>query len=89
MRMTWHGNSGDETRGCRVDCGAWSTHQANEYIGNASYRLPLTPLTNKYFVFIAAALREKSAVLFRCVPTHDYCQDVFSEFSNLCTVPYK
>ncbi len=90
MRLTWHGNSQtDETRGCRVDCGAWSTYQANEYLGNEVVRLPLTPLTNKYFVFIAAALREKSAVLFRCMPTHDYAEDVFGEFSNLCTVPFK
>jgi hypothetical protein len=49
----------------------------------------LTPLTNKYFVFIAAALREKSAVLFKCVPTHDSAKDVFEEFSNLCAVPFK
>jgi hypothetical protein len=28
-------------------------------------------------VFISAALREKSAVLFRCMPIHDYAGDVF------------
>jgi hypothetical protein len=72
-----------------VDCGAWSTYQANEYLGNSIQRLPLSPLTNKYFVFISAALREKSAVLFRCMPTHDYAGDVFEEFSNLCCVPFK
>jgi hypothetical protein len=49
----------------------------------------MSPLTNKYFVFIAAALREKSAVLFRCMPTHDYALDVFEEFSNICSVPLK
>ena len=89
LRLTWHGNSHDSTRGCRVDCGAWSTYQANEYLGNSISRLPLSPLTNKYFVFISAALREKSAVLFRCIPTHDYACDVFEEFSNICSVPFK
>ena len=89
LRLTWHGNSQDSTRGCRVDCGAWSTQQANEYLGNSIQRLPLSPLTNKYFVFISAALREKSAVLFRCMPTHDYAGDVFEEFSNICSVPFK
>jgi hypothetical protein len=34
LRLTWHGNAHDSTRGCRVDCGAWSTYQANEYLGN-------------------------------------------------------
>ena len=87
VRLTWQGS--EESRGCKVDCGAWSTYQANEYIGNHVTRIPLTPLTNKYFVFISAALREKSAVLFRCVPSHDYCEDVLSDFANLCTVPFK
>jgi hypothetical protein len=26
LRLTWQGNSQDDTRGCRVDCGAWSTY---------------------------------------------------------------
>ena len=55
----------------------------------AQYRIPITPLTNKYFVFISAALREKSAVLFRCIPSHDYSEDIYEEFSNICTVPFK
>jgi len=49
----------------------------------------MTPLTNKYFVFISAAFREKSAVLFKCVPSHDYAGDVYEEFSNICAVPFK
>lgn len=90
VRLTWQGLQGDDAaRGCRVECGAWQTYQANEYLGNFLTRLPLTPLTNKYFVFISAALREKSAVLFRCMPTHDYSADVFQEFANLCTTPLK
>lgn len=84
MRLTWNGKE----YGCKVDCGAWTCQQANEYLG-AQYRIPITPLTNKYFVFISAALREKSAVLFRCIPSHDYSEDIYSEFSNICTVPFK
>lgn len=49
----------------------------------------LTPLTNKYFLFISSALREKSAVLMKCTISHSYANDIFEEFSNLCTVPYK
>ena len=52
-------------------------------------RLPLTPLTNRYFVFASAALREKSAVMFKCIPNHENSRDVFEEFANLCTVPFK
>lgn len=29
MRVTWDGKDS----GCKVDCGAWSTQQANEYLG--------------------------------------------------------
>jgi hypothetical protein len=84
MRLTWNGRDS----GCKVDCGAWTTHQANEYLG-ASYRIPITPLTNKYFVFVSAAFREKSAVLFKCIPSHDYCGDIYQEFSSICSVPFK
>ena len=84
MRLTWNGRDS----GCKVDCGAWTTYQGNEYLG-AITRPCLTPLTTKYFVFISAAFREKSAVLFKCIPNHDYCGDIFGEFSNICTVPFK
>ena len=65
IRLTWTGIE----PGCRVDCGGWSTYQQNEYLGS-SPRLALTPLTNRYFVFISSALREKSAVLFKCGASH-------------------
>ena len=84
MRLTWNGKDS----GCKVDCGAWTTQQSNEYLGSQQ-RIPLTPLTNKYFVFISAAFREKSAVLLRSIPSHDYCSDIYSEFSNICSVPFK
>ena len=84
MRLTWNGRDS----GCKVDCGAWTTYQGNEYLGSI-IRPCLTPLSTKYFVFISAAFREKSAVLFKCIPSHDYCGDIFGEFSNICTVPFK
>jgi hypothetical protein len=84
MRLTWNGKD----QGCKVDCGAWTTYQGNEYLGSLT-RLALTPLTNKYFVFISAAFREKSAVLFKCVPDQPIGGDVFEEFSDICTVPFK
>lgn len=84
IRLTWNGKE----NGCKVDCGAWTTYQGNEYLGT-SHRLVLTPLTTKYFVFISSAFREKSAVLFRCIPDHLFSGDIYHEFSNLCTIPFK
>lgn len=74
--------------GCKVECGGWSTQQGNEYLG-AKPRLLLTPQTNRYYVFISAALREKSAVLFKCCGSHPHAADVFEEFSSVCTVAHK
>lgn len=28
-------------------------------------------------------------MLFKSIPTHDYCGDIFEEFSSVCTVPFK
>lgn len=84
IRLTWNGRE----NGCKVDCGAWTTYQGNEYLGSI-HRLALTPLTTRYFVFISSAFREKSAVLFRCIPDHAKAEDVFHEFSNVCTTPFK
>jgi len=60
IRLTWNGRE----NGCKVDCGAWTTYQGNEYLGSI-HRIALSPLTTRYFVFISSAFREKSAVLFR------------------------
>ena len=46
MRLTWNASE----PGCKVECGGWSSYQGNEYLGSR-YRLPITPLTNRYFVF--------------------------------------
>ena len=84
IRLTWNGRE----NGCKVDWGAWTTYQGNEYLGSTN-RLALTPLTTKYFVFISSAFREKSAVLLRCIPDHAKAEDIFHEFSNVWTTPFK
>jgi hypothetical protein len=63
--LTWNGTD----PGCKIDCGAWTSYQGNEYLG-ALHRMPITPLTNRYFIFMSAALREKSAVMLKCIPDH-------------------
>lgn len=59
VRLFWTGVE----PACKVLCGGWSGNQQNEYLGSQP-RLVVTPLTNRYFVFISSALRDKSAVLF-------------------------
>jgi len=59
-----------------------------EYLGSQQ-RLPLSPLTDRYYVFISSALREKSGVLFRCNQSHQHASDVFEEFAHQCHMPYK
>ena len=65
LRMNW--NADENT--CRVDCGGYSIWQQNEYVGSNN-RLTLSPITNRYFVFISSALREKSAILLKTIPNH-------------------
>lgn len=84
MRLLWTGVE----PGCRVDCGGWSTYQQNEYLGTRS-RLLLTPVTNRYFVFIAAALREKSAVMLKCSPSVPKGSGIFEEFSTIRSTPHR
>jgi hypothetical protein len=60
IRLTWNATE----PGCKIECGGWSSYQGNEYLGS-DIRSPITPLTNRYFVFASAALREKSAVMFK------------------------
>ena len=81
IRLYWTGSEPF----CKVLCGGWQACQQNEYLGSLP-RLTLTPLTNRYFVFISSALREKSAVLFN---NSNNSGDVFEEFSNICMTPYK
>jgi hypothetical protein len=81
IRLTWNATES----GCKVEWGGWSTYQGNEYLGSR-IRLPLTPLTSRYFVFASAALREKSAVLFKSIPACTKARDIFEEYASICTV---
>ena len=71
-----------------VQCGGWQQQLGTEYLGSQQ-RIPLSPLTDRYYVFISSALREKSGVLFRCNQSHQHASDVFEEFAHQCHMPYK
>ena len=62
-------NSVMSHEGIVVHCGGWHQQLGTEYLGSQP-RIPLSPLTDRYFVFISSALREKSGVLFRCNQSH-------------------
>ena len=59
-----------------------------EYLGTYN-RLSLAPLTERYFVFMASSLREKSSVLFQCIPTHQIAGQIVEEMAALSAVPFK
>ena len=85
IRLFWTGLEPS----CKVLCGGWSDNQQNEYLGSVP-RLILTPLTNRYFVFISSALRDKTAVLFNSLETNNSnAGDVIEEFANICMTPFK
>ena len=75
IRMVLEGDN----KACIIECGGydnsfnffsyikrWAGYQGNEFIGGSS-RLMITPITEKYLIFISSALREKSAITFRTV----------------------
>ena len=84
MRLTWNATE----PGCKVEWGGWSTYQGNEYLGS-QVRLIITPLTNRYFVFLSAALREKSGAIFQWTPGHSHANSVFEDFASIWTVPLR
>lgn len=84
MRVYWNANDSI----CKVECGALSMVQGNEYLGN-SYRMLCTPLTTRYFIFMSGTIRETSAVLFKTSLSEDMASDVFEEFAHLCGVGMK
>jgi len=83
LRTYW--NSEDEAY---VQCGGWSMNMGYEYLGTYN-RLAIAPLTERYFVYMASSLREKSSVMFECIPEHQVASGVCEEMSALCAVPFK
>lgn len=57
IKLIWTG-----TNDAEAVCGGWNQRFGYEYFGTQQ-RLMITPLTQRYFVFIASALRERSSVM--------------------------
>lgn len=72
----------------KIECGGLNLMQNWEYLGS-NYRFLCTPLTSKYFLFMACSLRESSSVMFKTNTSHQYAGDVFEEFSSLCGMGQK
>ena len=71
-----------------VQCGGWTMGMGYEYLGTYN-RLAIAPLTERYFVFMASSLREKSSVMFQCIAEHQFASSVVEEMSALAAVPFK
>ena len=52
-----------------IQCGGWEMNLGYEYLGTSN-RMLLSPLTDRYFIYIASCLREKSSVILQCIPEH-------------------
>ena len=83
MRTNW--TQDDEGT---VQCGGWQMNMGYEYLGTNN-RLSISPLTERYFVYMASSLREKSSVMFQCIPEAQFASGIVEEFSALCSVPFK
>mmetsp|Transcript_29870 Transcript_29870/g.45652 ORF Transcript_29870/g.45652 Transcript_29870/m.45652 type:complete len:131 (+) Transcript_29870:5478-5870(+) len=92
LKVFWNEPSDPQSvmseEGIVVQCGGWNQQLGTEYLGSHQ-RIPLSPLTDRYFVFVSSALREKSGVLFRCNQSHQHAADVFEEFAHQCHMPFK
>ena len=91
VKVLWNEQDGAglmNQEGPLVSCGGWQQQLGAEYLGSQP-RLPLSPLTDRYYVFASSALREKSGVLLRCNQAHQHAADVFEEFAHQCHMAYK
>lgn len=91
VKVLWNEQDGGglmNPEGPLVSCGGWQQQLGAEYLGSQP-RLPLSPLTDRYYVFASSALREKSGVLLRCNQAHQHAADVFEEFAHQCHMAYK
>jgi hypothetical protein len=49
----------------------------------------ICPVSEKYFLYISSALREKSGVALRTIPGNQWGSNIIEEFSSICTVALK
>lgn len=83
LKTNW--NSNDEGE---VQCGGWNMQMGYEYLSSQN-RIILMPCTERYFVFIASALREKNAVMFECVPKAESASFIVEELAAFAAVPFR
>lgn len=77
-----------DNKHCIIECGGWAGYHGNEFTGSSA-RLLITPVTERYFIFISSALREKSAIGFKTISAQDSAGDVAEEFATMCTIPFQ
>ena len=71
-----------------MTCGDWQMPMGYEYLGTFN-RTMIVPLTERYFVFVASSLREKSSVLFQCISEQHNASQIIEEMAALCAVPFR
>jgi len=64
----------------------WSGFIGKEYLGDA-LRYPISPLSEKYFLYICSSFREKSGTGFKSFNFYDpNCVDIIRELANMCSI---